>query len=351
MSGIADEVLSHAMDGGLPKFLREADSPIGQCPPPLPRSWPRARALQGWLVSPRVIAAVTVACAGVGLASAALFADGGWHADAVPAPQRASRPNYEVLDALEVVALLKSRLMFAQRIPGIFDAGPVYGGNSNVALPEQADRTAPVHEPDTVGALVLHHLPDSATLTEGAAMGPGTWAMAAGSPDQLMTSLDEGFDQPVTADVDLISRAGLPLGSLKVQLHKPATADAGKAGKIAAADTGEADARPIKRKRLVQRSYRSARADRPVRKRIRRNDALDAQRMTAGAKTQPEDEAAANTDAAGEQKPSGTLSKFFAWLKSGSSKSNKSAAEPISEPQDGASDTDIRRGLGMNAAE
>ena len=108
--------------------------------------------------------------------------------------------------------------------------------------------SAAAEAPSSVALLVLRNLPVHATFSEGASAGPGAWAMAAGDPNVLLETMQEGFEEPVVADVEMISSAGRALGFLRLPLqNKVATATDGKdARTVLALKTPEA-AKPLKR--------------------------------------------------------------------------------------------------------
>jgi hypothetical protein len=189
--------------------------------------------------------------------------------------------------------------------------------------------------------LILRNLPENVTFTSGERTGKGEWVMAAGDPnqlDQLETKLGEGFDQPVAADVELVSQAGLTLGLLHLELRRSAGAEAEAqatpapqepvtlAGMEKAEPKEEArdvvkaaEAKPRKRVRraIAGAKQKVARADGVYIKRIKRIDRwktetvdttnlAGSQNSTDASPVKPEDETA-----------DGPISKFFTWIAGG----------------------------------
>lgn len=236
--------------------------------------------------------------------------------------------------AIETVTALETRMEFSQpsfaayveelrTTPEIAYAA----GNSDA---ESAVMSAAGEAPGSVALLVLRNLPLHATFSEGASAGPGAWAMAAGDPNVLLETMQEGFEEPVVADVEMISSAGRALGFLRLPLQKKivAATDSKDARSVLALKTPEA-AQPLERQRRharINERRRIARA--PEEKPLRR------------AKTSPDDaaagdaaKAAASANAGDEKDKPGLMAKFFAWL--------KGATEDTTSKDDG-----IRRSLG-----
>jgi len=328
--------------GALPKFLvRDGGQAIGAVPPPLPREplvRVLARALTHLAEARRVVAGVIAAPI---VAATVYFAAAHYHTLSPPRPVEAQRPRDEVVEAVKLVALVEQRLHYAA---GLSRAEAVQATDAARAV--IAEASAAVHEPDPVEWIVLRNLPAGATLSSGSPAGPGTWALAASSTEQLTNLLDQGFETPVTAEAELISRSGLSLGNLKLQLARPQVVAEGDAGmEKADAPQQVAAPRPVKRKRLY-RAHRSAsklatQEVRDSRRRARQTDDASEARAVA---SQPY-RAAAQADPAApaqtaDEKPSGPISKFFAWLKGDGKKE-----EP--EVADQPADDHTRRGLGI----
>jgi hypothetical protein len=150
--------------------------------------------------------------------------------------------------------------------------------------------------------------------------------------------LGEGFDEPVAAEVEMISRSGLALGSFRLELRKgnvAAQAGPEPAQKTASVTEPEkAEAKPPKRNRhakRVHRSYKIAGVDRERKKRIRRaQDAWKANNASSADTDDGKDNsnAAANGNS-DDAEPSGPIAKFFSWFKGSTSPSP--AADDVAE--------------------
>ncbi len=340
MQGLAQFEGDGGEDAILPRFLRDETSHGGPQPPPLPRQagriWHLLRAI---LPSGHLQRSILVGVVTAPVAFATFYLVLPIPARPVPVPIAAERPRNEVADALKVIAALEVRLAFAHDPQTMAAAATATAEGT-------ADAAATPHEPDPIGLLLLSNVPDGATFVDGLATGPGTWAMAAGSPDQLVTALGDGFDKPALVDVELISRSGVALGTLKLTLQKPVQAlpaaqDDGAAR--VSADEDPPEAKPVKRKR--HRAYRVARSNLGgLRQRKVAVDAYQVRHAPSrpyGAAAQP---AAEEANAEGD-KPAGPIAKFFTWLKGGNKKPDEPAV--AEEPQE----DHIRRGLGMQPAE
>lgn len=327
----------------LPKFLiRDGGQGIGVVPPPLPREpvmQVMRRALAPLMASRRAVAGLAAAP----IAAASIYIAAGYIAAIEPPrPVEAQRPRNDVAEAVRLVALVEQRLQYAA---GLSRAEAVDATEAARAV--AAEARAVVEEPDPVEWIVLRNLPAGATLTSGAPAGPGTWALAASNTGALAGRLGEGFETAVTADAELISQAGLPVAQLKLQLVKPQAVAEGDA-EMDKADAPQqiAAPKPLKRKRF-NRAHRSAgkvaaHEAAGSHRRVRQShDAYQARAVVS----QPYRAAQpAQGQQAGEEQPSGPISKFFAWIK-GDGKSDSKKEEPV--VADEPADDHIRRGLGI----
>jgi hypothetical protein len=263
----------------------------------------------------------------------------------------------EISDALEIVATLEARLGYAQNLAGATQ--PDISQNL-AAAPSAHTQDTPGERADPVALLILRNLPESVTFSSGSPVGKGAWAMAAGDPNQLTMTLGDGFDKPVNADVEMISHAGLPLGTIRLALRKdgaaPATAEIPPETQAAMTEADDAEpARPGKRTRHVHTHNLDKIADAKTghKKRVKR--------VAHPVKSQTTDKAAGKTTGKGnaqttdtpdetddkdppdtiaktdtpEKKP-GPLTKLFSWLKGGAAGSG-TATEPSADTRNPAS--------------
>lgn len=335
MTDHADDAAARAVSREFPLFLsRERDSmPSEIQPPPLPQpafgmrlifALRRCSGFCRELLGVRVSTVSSgVAAILMSLASAGHFVNQERPPRTPPQPQPAHSIRSEVTSALAAAAEIETRLAYAPRLADVVMAPP--------ALQETIVNT---RDPDPVGLLILRNLPDNATLSDGASAGPGSWALAAGDPGSLNASLGEGFGEPVTVDVELISRSGQQLGALQLRLQKdPPNREAKEAA--------EDDQKPSKRQRRAQvrsQDERLAQAPRGHRKHAKSRDADEAGGSVEGAN------AANAAGEAGNEKKEGTIAKLLSWFKSSPTKAASGTAADDGEPQTGSA---MRRGLGM----
>ncbi len=330
---------SRGADAGLPKFLvRDGGQAIGAIPPPLPREpvlRVMRRALTPLVESRRFLAG---AAAAPFAAATLYFAAASTQTVSPPRPVEAQRPRNEVAEAVRLVAQVEQRLQYAAGLSRAEAVDATEAARAAVAFAKAVE-----DEPDPVEWIVLRNLPAGATLSTGAPAGPGAWVLSASSTEQLADVLDQGFESAVTADAQLISRSGLPVGQLKLQLVKPqAVAEADADMEKADAPQQIAAPRPVKRKRLY-RAHRSTNklAGHETREARRRaHHAQDAYQARAVAPQPYSAPQQAETADAAQEQPSGPISKFFAWIKGDNKKQEPEVAEQPANDH-------TRRGLGI----
>ena len=328
MSGVAHQAFDGDETNALPRFLSRDDGLLCRVsgtsgttlqPPPLPRA--------PWPVRVRRLATLALALVVVVPAAMALVAEGGRPKINPSQPESGAEARDQVTDALQIVAQLEARLGYAGNLAGTYQEAAASGQPGPNRRDQRAEATVsptPSSEaPDPVGLLILRNLPESVTFSAGGPVGKGAWAMPAGDPNQLVMTLGDGFDKPVTADVEMISQAGLTLGSLRLELRKDGEA-AAVAKTVAApletgsiASTGDDEDKPAKRTRRVRtRNHDTvAHAEGTHKKRVKRV-AIPAKVKVPEAADGDDDKD--NSNAAKvevEQKKPGPLTKFFSWLK------------------------------------
>ncbi len=340
-----------------PRFLgREEAEHSANMPPPLPRVAWYVRV--HWMmrrVAPRRMAALAAALVVLVPAAAALVLDTG------PATGPAQIPKISVIqvksidqspvpvevqvpDSLQTAAQLEARLGYGINLAisnsGI-QPGQSFEDQHAEAIKPPAD---PADPQDTPALLILRNLPENVSFTTGVPGGKGAWVMAAGDPNQLEMALGEGFDQPVSADVETISHAGLTLGLLHLELRRNVAAVAEAQAAPAPQETmsiaeseksetehsdlkqaepqgevKEAQMTPRKRVRRATAHSKSkvARADGGDIKRSKQASQWKTKTLEAGdddkkSENQPESIVATEDDTA-----KGPIAKFFSWIASG----------------------------------
>lgn len=302
-----------------PRFLNRDDGGSAAveteiAPPALKQTWTQLPPeVHAWVVSalPFVTPATVVLCM-AGITAAAIF---GMQTAPQQTPVLKKEPkvvtayNREVANAFDLVSAFEARVGYAPNLAEHLQE-PEPDELTTAALPEVSEWAMS----SSVGLLVLRNLPEKVTFLSGAPAGKGAWAIPSGDPDQLVMTLGEGFDKPVLADVDMVSRAGLPLGTLRLQLLKPGLEQIAAAPDVAAPEEAEKP-KTVKKK-----------------KRRRRVRVRKAQTLTAAAGQPPSYVSskpnaanrkpganppvqAANAPAA-EEEP-GPLTSFFSWLAGG----------------------------------
>jgi hypothetical protein len=360
-------------DESWPRFLgRDAGDrdPSLPAPPPLPVVFRCLGLVSRALANRQAV----IAGSGTGallLAAAALWVWHGGEDRLQPLPagvQKVSPANETVATktdeglrdlstALNLVAGLEARLDFAANFSGhvqnrstlvqFAESAPGVAaglGASGAADSQHHDRA------DPVGLLILRNLPETVSFPNGAQAGIGAWAIPAGDPGQLVMTLIDGSGEPVVAQVEMISRAGLSLGTLRLQLRKQGEAavaqEAAEPLTTAALPNEQADeaAEPAKPERAQAKKPRKAHSQGGQRKRSHHNEVAAKVKESAPAvrqdeKPQKQDEAVANGETADKDKPQGAIGKFFSWLK-GDGKKDPKAPEKVDE-------SSTRYGLGM----
>ena len=327
MTGIAHQANYGDETNEMPRFLSHGETDSSRPrPPPLPRA--------RWPVRVRRLATLAAAFVIVVPAAVALVADGGGRPSLPPQAEAGAGARDQVSEALRIVDALEARLGYARHLPVYQDAaaaGPS-GASGGHSRPEASPPETPAFAAaDTVALLILRNLPDSVTFSAGSPVGKGAWAMPAGDPNQLVMTLGEGFDTPVTTDVEMISQAGLTIGSLRLTLRKDGAADvAAKAtaapnpdvtGSIGESDDGED--KPVKRTRHARVRHHDTTAhaepELPRKRRVKRVATSAKVKVPEAAEDTDSAEVVALPENAGP-KP-GLISKLFGWLKPGTNKS------------------------------
>jgi hypothetical protein len=356
-------------DRAFPRFLHREETghnATGRAatePPPLPRQtmldtllgrlWAHWHQLSP--IIPHRVAGLAVALVVVVPAAAALVADRGWRQADPPQIKSTVEAHDEIAQALQIVEVFEARLGYAGNLASVQQEKTATLPPETSNLNQLADAASPLRQaavvPDSVGLLILRGLPEGVTFTTGGPAGDGAWAMPPGSPDHPVTVLGGGLDTPVTSDVDMISHAGLVLGSFRLELHKPVEAvaalvaadpevtaveAAGLQAPKTVTETTDAAAKPVKRRRhghaQANAGARSkiAQADGGQKKRVRRTrdqarDQLKSKPSDAAEAGEQTKDAVANTG--GDEKQPGLFTKFFAWLKSGQNSDTKPPTE------------------------
>lgn len=226
----------------------------------------------------------------------------------VPEPVPAKNPNVlaeQMADAFALVSVFEARVAYApalaEHLQEKAEAKETGGADTETVAP-----TSTWEMSNSIGLLVLRNLPEKATLLTGAQAGPGAWAIPTDRTDQLMTVLGDGFDKPVVADVEMVSRSGLSLGTLRLQLLKPEAAQAMAAASAAAEQAAVAEAeRAAKASARKKKRRRLARQRNPASNYA--GDAYSAQRATAQAQQ-------ATVPPPQDDKNKGLFGTLFGWL-------------------------------------
>lgn len=325
---------------GFPRFLNRNDPGPRPVVAPPPLSFLDRTVLQtvrhAYAVAAPYIAPASVALCFLVLAAASLFRDGTPEAGKPvlkKPPEIVTANNREFVDAFALVAAFEARVGYASRLSERLaewkSAETQAAANASAEVAASGDAPSAEWEMSSaVGLLILRNLPSGATFLAGAPAGDGAWAMPSGDPDQLVMTLGEGFDDPVMADVEMISRSGLSLGTLRLQLLKPGLE------KIAAApdeplprEAQPAEAEAPKVVKKVKRRHRRQSGKQTV---AGAGRAEPAQKPIANSTYRPSggaNEVAERAPADGAQQ--GILSKFVTWLKSGQ-KSSEQDESPVS---------------------
>lgn len=350
MSGVAYQTGAHisgvhqSSDFGelseFPRFLcREEGERTANMPPPLPRVAWYVRV--NWIMSraaPRRMAALAAALVVLVPAAAALVMDAGPpQINVIQVKSIDQSPAY-VSRALQTPADLEVRLGYGTKLANMYvPAEDTQTLEANNGERYAATGLLPSNlsgPPDSPAMLILRNLPENATFTTGEPAGKGEWVMAAGDPNQLDMTLGEGFDQPVTADVEIISHAGLTLGLLHLELRRNVAAVAeaqvdpapqepvslAEAEKAEPKDeANEAEAKPRRRARRASARSKSkfARADGGYIKRIKKGDHWKTETVEAADSAGNQKSTDAGADKSEDETAKGPISKFFSWITGG----------------------------------
>ncbi len=308
-----------------PRFLcRDDAEPMTNMPPPLPHAPWHVRVQ--WMmrrVAPRRMAALAAALVVLVPAAAALVLDAAPAQINVIQVKSIDQAPAQVPDTLQTAAELEARLEFGLALANL-------DVPAQAALPP-ADPSVP---PDAPGLLILRNLPENVTFTTGAPSGKGEWVMAAGDPNQLDKTLGEGSDQPVAADVELISHAGLTLGNLHLELRRNvaavaeaqatpepqepvALAEAEKAEPKVEANEAEAQPRKHVRRASARSKSKIARADGGYIKRLKKPDRWKTETVEAADSAGNQKNTDAGAVKTEDETAKGPVAKFFSWLKPG----------------------------------
>ena len=323
-----------------PRFLgRDGAERTANMPPPLPRAAWYMRV--HWMIrrtAPRRLAALAAALVVLVPAATALVIDTGPLQLNVIQVTSIEQPKTNVADDLESLAALEARLRYGTNLALINDPARFAQTLEQSVSDQYAEATLPPTDPvepsDTPALLILRNLPENVTFTSGERSGKGEWVMAAGDPNQLDMTLGEGFDDPVAADVELVSHAGLTLGLLHLELRRnvAAIAEAQAAtappGPVSLSDAEKAEpksevtepkAKPRKRalRATTRRNPKFARADGGYIKRIKKPDRWKTETVEASDGAGNQNNADAATEAPVDETAKGPISKFFSWIAGG----------------------------------
>ena len=308
-----------------PRFLcRDDAEQTANMPPPLPQVAWYVRVQ--WMIrrtAPRRLAALTASLVILVPAAAALVLDKGPAQINVIHVKSIDQAPAQIPDTIQTTAELEARLEFGLALANL-------DVPAQAALPP-ADPSVP---PDAPGLLILRNLPENVTFTTGEPAGKGQWVMAAGDPNQLELTLGEGFEQPVPADVELISHAGLTLGNLHLELRRTvaavaeaqatpepqepvALAEAEKAEPKVEANEAEAQPRKHVRRASARSKSKISRAEGGYIKRLKKPDRWKTE--TVEAADSAENQKNTETGSVKTEDPTGQgpIAKFFSWLKPG----------------------------------
>lgn len=321
-----------------PLFLTRYDTDgAPNQPPPLPHGPVIARAIRIWSEAPKLrlcTAAVVFASGAAGLAATA-------HP---PEIAGLSPPHIEIVRTKATAVVpdigqIEQRLSFTGGLPEqLRDAAASPELTTELANNPAIDaviETAAAEDADPVALLILRNLPENTRFVTGAPAGQGEWVMAAGDGDidQLATILGVEFEQPVMADVEMMSRSGLSLGTLRLQLQKDTeekVAETVSTPQVAAFATEVVKpevepAKPAVRAKYAQvrKAQKVARAEAREKRRAKRiMDAWKVKKLEPSSDEGTETGAATATAQAGEEAEvkKGPISKLFTWLKGDTSK-------------------------------
>ncbi len=344
MSSVAHEAQHRDGEFDWPLFLTryDTDGALNQ-PPPLPHGPVMAQAIRIWSETSKLrLCAVLFVFAG---GAAALAATAGWPKEAGLSPPRIEIVRTKAAEVVPAIAQIESRLSFSGRLPSHLQdtasASELATAMTNDPVDDAVIETVAADVADPVALLILRNLPENATFATGAPAGKGEWVMAAGDGDidQLATILGVEFEQPVMADVEMMSRSGLSLGTLRLQLQKDTEekmAEAVSTPQVAAfaTEVEKPEVKPAKpdvRSKDVQvrKAQKVARAEARAKRRAKR--IMDAWKVKKPEPTSDEETdtgtAAAQADDEAEEKK-GPISKLFTWLKGDTAKTPHVEEDP-----------------------
>ena len=344
MSSVAHEAQHRDGEFDWPLFLTryDTDGALNQ-PPPLPHGPVIARAIRSWSETSKLrLCAVFFVFAG---GAAALAATAGWPKEAGLSPPRIEIVRTKAAEVVPATAQIERRLNFTGRWPSHLQdtaaAPELATGMVNDPVDDAVIETAAADVADPVALLILRNLPENATFATGAPAGKGEWVMAAGDGDidQLATILGVEFEQPVMADVEMMSRSGLSLGTLRLQLQKDSeekVAEAVSTPQAAAfaTDVEKSEVKPAKpevRSEYVQvrKAQKVARAEARAKRRAKR--IMDAWKVKKPEPTSDEETETGTATAQAHdetEEKKGPISKLFTWLKGDKTKTPHDEEDP-----------------------
>lgn len=352
MMSVAHEAQHRDRESDWPLFLTRYDTDgAPNQPPPLPHGPVIARARRIWFETPKLrlwTAAVFFASGAAGLAATA-------HS---PKVAGLTLPHIEIVRTkataiVPSIGQIEQRLNFSGHLPshlqGTESVSELAAAMTNDPVDNAVIDTAAAEVADPVALLILRNLPENTSFSTGAPAGKGEWVMAAGDGDidQLATILGVEFEQPVMADVEMMSRSGLSLGTLRLQLQKETdekVAETVSTPHVAAFATEVEKpevkpAKPAARSTYTQvsKARKVARAEAREKRRAKRiMDAWKAKKPEPSSDEGTDTGVAAGTATAhaGEEAEvkKGPISKLFTWLKGDTSKTPQDQEEENSPP-------------------
>jgi hypothetical protein len=348
MSSIAHEAQHRNGEFDWPLFLTRDDADGGpNQPPPLPHGPVIARAIRILSETPKLrLCAMSFVFAG---GAAAVAATAGWPQDAGLTPPRIEIVRTRATAVVPAIEQVEQRLNFSGPLPSYFQDAEsnsiLANAMTNDPVDDEVIVSAAAEAADPVALLILRNLPENTSFATGAPGGKGEWVMAAGDGDidQLATILRVEFEQPVMADVEMMSRSGLSLGTLRLQLQKGVeekVAEVVSTPQVAAFSTEVEKpevkpAKPAAQRKLVQvrKAQKVARAEAHETRRTKR--IMDAWKVK---KPEPTSDGEAGTDTVTAQSDSeaeekkGPISKLFSWLKGDKSKTPQDESHDAVDP-------------------
>jgi hypothetical protein len=338
---------SDISDAEFPRFLSRGDALDGE-PVPL-AAW--RSTLTGWRHRVRPIWAQAPSGKVVGLALGAMTigitafvgakelagaAKTATQSTPVTRAQPVSDGGDQVADAVQIVTAFEARLGYASHMSSQIDLTHIasqmsdgLGDQRANAITTEAETVTDEDRSDAVAALVIRDLPDGITFSTGVSGGASVWVMAAGDSVGLEVVARDGVEPPTSADVDMISRSGIPLGSLRLPLKRQEPQNRADVAAVPLQEPGgnsidsasapaQLQRRPVVKRVVVKQVQVEPQ---PLPKRVvKRPD--DAYRKSPGIVSKAEPVAPSVPNGKDEEKPTGPISKFIAWLKSGQKKTD-----------------------------